>query len=95
MSIPVYRAEVKELDYLTLNAYDLLTEIDGKMYAIGCLNIESKIEIADKKGFIYRYEIDKSTLSISFNNMLDPEGNKIFASLSEDGKFIKHIKDFK
>lgn len=30
--------------------------------------------------------IDKSTLSISFDNMLDSEGSKIFASLQEDGK---------
>jgi hypothetical protein len=33
-----------------------------------------------------QYEIDKSTLSINFEGMLDSEGNKIFSSLSEDGK---------
>ena len=31
-------------------------------------------------------EIDSSTLAISFNDMIDSEGTKIFASLSEDGK---------
>ena len=31
-------------------------------------------------------EIDHQTLSISFSDMLDSRGNKIFASLSEDGK---------
>ena len=31
-------------------------------------------------------EIDKSTLSIHFPDMLDSNGNKIFASLQEDGK---------
>lgn len=32
------------------------------------------------------YEIDPTTLAIHFPDMLDSEGNKIFASLSEDGK---------
>ena len=31
-------------------------------------------------------EIDPSTLAINFYDMLDRQGNKIFASLSEDGK---------
>lgn len=31
-------------------------------------------------------EIDLSTLAIHFPDMLDSQGNKIFASLSEDGK---------
>lgn len=31
-------------------------------------------------------EIDITTLAIHFSNMLDNQGNKIFASLSEDGK---------
>lgn len=31
-------------------------------------------------------EIDPSTLAIHFPDMLDRQGNKIFASLSEDGK---------
>ena len=32
------------------------------------------------------YEIDKTTLSIHFPDMIDSQGNKIFASLQEDGK---------
>ena len=32
------------------------------------------------------YEIDPTTLAIHFENMLDSQGNKIFASLQEDGK---------
>ena len=31
-------------------------------------------------------EIDKSTLSIHFPDMLDSQGNKIFASLQKDGR---------
>lgn len=32
------------------------------------------------------YKIDRSTRSINFEDMLDSQGNKIFASLQEDGK---------
>lgn len=32
------------------------------------------------------YKVDKSTRSINFDDMLDSNGNKIFASLQEDGK---------
>ena len=38
-------------------------------------------------------ECDKDTRSINFEDMLDSQGNKIFASLSEDGKggdIVKH-----
>ena len=44
-------------------------------------------------------EVDESTLAIHFPNMIDSEGTKIFASLSEDGKggdkldLIGSIKD--
>jgi len=34
----------------------------------------------------YMTEVDQSTLAIHFPDMLDSEGTKIFASLSEDGK---------
>lgn len=38
-------------------------------------------------GLVATYErIDPTTLSIHFKDMLDSQGNKIFASLSEDGK---------
>ena len=36
--------------------------------------------------FEHIYEIDTSTLSIHFPDMLDIRGNKIFASLQKDGK---------
>lgn len=41
-------------------------------------------------------ECEESTRSINFDDMLDKQGNKIFASLSEDGKggifyTLKHI----
>ena len=37
------------------------------------------------------YEIDTTTLSIHFPNMIDIKGNKIFASLSEYGKSWRMI----
>lgn len=39
-------------------------------------------------------EIDKSTLSIHFPDMLDSQGDKIFASLQEDGKGGDLIDNF-
>ena len=39
------------------------------------------------------YEIDPTTLAIHFPDMLDSQGNKIFASLSEDGKGGDIMKD--
>ena len=41
--------------------------------------------IRDEYVFELEDEIDPSTLAIHFNNMLDKNGKKIFASLSEDG----------
>jgi len=41
----------------------------------------------------FNTEIDQSTLSIHFSNMLDSNNNKIFASLSEDGKGGDILKD--
>lgn len=41
-------------------------------------------KICDEDG-IY-HEVSKDYLSIHFPNMLDSQGNKIFASLQEDGK---------
>ena len=40
--------------------------------------------------------IDPTTLAIHFPDMLDSQGNKIFASLSEDGKGgdICYVRDF-
>lgn len=72
MNIPIYRAK----------------KIDSEEYVEGylkegffnnneCLWIQTKWK---------DYIIDASTLAIHFPDMLDIEGNKIFAGLSEDGK---------
>ena len=48
------------------------------------LKMLEKLVVNEK--FEHIYEIDPTTLSIHFPDMLDSQGNKIFASLSEDGK---------
>lgn len=86
LNIPLYRAEVKD-SKINREDIEIFTElIDGKRYAIGLLCTKGRqIEVTkgDTTTFI---NIDNSTLAINFNDMLDSQGNKIFASLSENGK---------
>lgn len=69
-NIPVYRAKV----------------IDSDEYIVGqyCA-YKGHSTIFNNYG-MDGIAIDPTTLAIHFNDMLDSEGNKIFASLSEDGK---------
>ena len=39
------------------------------------------------------YKVDRTTRSINIEDMIDSQGNKIFASLSEDGKGGDIMKD--
>ena len=60
-------------------------KIDSDEYAVGyyTYNIDNGL------GFIWEeniHKVDITTLAIHFPDMLDSQGNKIFASLSEDGK---------
>ena len=64
---------------MVINRVDLRRDIlreDRKPSDSACIN---------SNGLDY-YEIDPSTLAIHFPDMIDSEGTKIFASLSEDGK---------
>ena len=78
MNIPIYRAK----------------KIDSDKYEIGFLlnnMIVTAYEQEVKRDGIYwksitTSKIDPATLAIHFPDMLDSQGNKIFASLSEDGK---------
>ena len=85
MNIPIYRAK----------------EIDGDEYIIGSLDFNASR--ADDTfyhiitGNRYNHTIDPTTLAIHFKDMVDSEGNKIFASLSKEGKGgdiveLKHIR---
>ncbi len=71
VNIPIYRAKVIGLD---------------NDYIIGFY--QQYIEGFEDNVFheINNTLIDQTTLAIHFPDMLDSQGNKIFASLSEDGK---------
>lgn len=76
--IPIYRAKKLNSDeyiegYLLQDCFGFY--IIPTNYALRCesLNNES-------------IEIDPTTLAIHFSNMIDIKGDKIFASLQEDGK---------
>ena len=70
-NIPIFRAK----------------KIDSDEYVFGhYLTMGIKHYIYENKMFTEVVEINKETLSIHFSNILDSQGNKIFASLGEDGK---------
>ena len=73
MNIPIYRA---------------WCEKDSE-YAVGFFisdDKENEILTRLDSGEMYARGIDTTTLSIHFPDMLDSQGNKIFASLQDDGK---------
>ncbi len=72
MNLPLYRAkEIDSNDYIV----GYIIEAEGGFWIDG--------EYDD--GHIFHREIDTKTLSINFENMIDKNGKKIFASLSKDG----------
>ena len=89
MNIPIYRAKKIDSDeYVEGFLYQDIIEYvqsDGinideykKALDINSWYIMNNLSMTDM--------IDKTTLAIHFPDMLDNQGNKIFASLSEDGK---------
>lgn len=85
--IPIYRAFSETFDkyilgvpYFSDGRYYMLVDDCNKNYDIGTGS----------------FPIDISTIAIHFSDMLDSQGNKIFASLSEDGKGgdICYVRDF-
>ena len=76
MNLPIYRAKKIGSDEYIIGHYtEKVKEYPGKHY------------IHFNNGYTETYErIDPTTLAIHFEGMLDSEDNKIFASLSEDGK---------
>lgn len=102
MNIPIYRAKTINQDYNEWEECEQLKRIDGIWYAIGFYDCKREIKtylgdweithliLIRKSTSISEVStaeiIDISTLAIHFPDMLDSQGNKIFASLSEDGK---------
>ena len=95
MNIPIFRAKKLDSDGYIIGQY-IETEFSNEEYC----DIEEQETIIKHciiKDFRtihddYEYcnfditEIDIATLAIHFPDMLDSQGNKIFASLQEDGK---------
>ena len=81
LAIPEYRAKCIDSDefvegYLINGRFIFKEWIDDVWTSFG--------ETKSNKALVY--EIDPTTLAIHFKGMIDSEGNKIFASLSKDGK---------
>ena len=73
INLPIFRAKKIDSDEYVMGWYSSPIIIEGKTY----------LSITNKDG---EYRIDTTTLSIHFPDMLDSQGNEIFASLQEDGK---------
>ena len=73
INLPIFRAKKIDSNEYVMGWYSSPIIIEGKIY----------LSITNKDG---EYRIDTTTLSIHFPNMLDSQGNEIFASLQEDGK---------
>lgn len=77
INLPIYRAKKIDSDEYIEGFYLDTVEFLGKI-------------LKNKNGYISRdgqwAVVDKSTLSIHFPDMLDSQGNKIFASLQKNGK---------
>lgn len=71
--IPIFRAKKLDSDEYVQGWYSSPILISGKLY----------VSITNTDG---EFSIDTTTLSIHFPDMIDSQGNKIFASLQEDGK---------
>ena len=72
-NIPVFRAKKIDSDEILIGWYSSPIIIEGKLY----------LSITNQDG---EHRIDTTTLSIHFPDMIDSQGNAIFASLQEDGK---------
>jgi hypothetical protein len=79
-NIPIYRAKkINNDEYVEgylISHYIFKEWIDDFWTSYG-ETMSNKAEV---------YNIDVSTLSIHFPSMIDSQGNKVFASLQEDGK---------
>lgn len=68
----LFRAKEKKTDKYVIG-YEFYNHIEDEYYITHQLTGNN-------------YKVDKTTRSINFEDMIDSQGNKLFASLSEDGK---------
>ena len=82
--IPIFRAKKLDSDEYVEGEYSdtlflCMGDIQGHYISY------KKINVVGKK-ITLQESIDPTTISIHFSDMLDSKGNKIFASLQEDGR---------
>ena len=92
-NLPIYRAERIDSDEYVEGYYASAYNIHH--YIIDHLGVDTKTNTVYSMSTDL-YKIDPTTLAIHFPDMTDSQGNKIFASLSEDGKGgdICYVRDF-
>ena len=77
--IPLYRAKKIDSDEYVFGSY-------FKDKSIHSIITHSRTDYADKAFYVNAVQINETTIAIHFPDMLDSDGTRIFASLSEDGK---------
>lgn len=89
INIPLFRAKKLNSNEYVIGNYNQYIQ-NGKVYH--CIMIVGSYPSPFDNTFL----IDIETLSILFNDMVDTQGNKIFASLNKDGKGgdICYVYDF-
>lgn len=98
MNIPIYRAKKIDSDeyvegyYLEIDDKHIIIKKKASIEICGYYGL-GNFGVISQSGKLGTYEIDSTTRSIHFPDMLDNQGNKIFASLSEDGKGGDIMKD--
>lgn len=101
-NIPIYRAKKIDSDEYVFGSYIYIPsdslfvigkhscEYAERHYITNELTVdfvpEGYADAGKEKQHFLLNKIDPSTLAIHFTDMLDSQGNKIFASLNEDGK---------
>ena len=83
MNIPIYRAKKIGSDGYVIGYYSPAYDIHH--YIITNLGVDTKVNVVYQMSTDI-HKIDPTTLAIHFSDMIDNQGNKIFASLQEDGK---------
>ena len=73
INLLIFRGKKIDSDEYVMGWYSSPIIIEGKTY----------LSITNKDG---EYRIDTTTLSIHFSDMLDSQGNEIFASLQKNGR---------
>ena len=84
--------KIEQLDLPIYRGKSIKTKQYVEGYLKTCTDTGANVYWIQSNEFI-DYIIDIDTLSINIEDMIDSQGNKIFASLSEDGKGGDIMKD--